>query len=265
MGAGANKVQAIAGRNCSGANFAFSGIVPDEHICSSEKRTSCRRPLLQMITGLDSWRDLAFRMLWVFTLCSVIGLAIEEVYHLIVFGEYQDRAGLVFGPFSPIYGVGGMCLLTIAKRIQALPLPGMFLVAAVSGGIVEYLTSLLLESAFGLQAWDYTGNWLSIGGRTSGYYLILWGLLGMICVKILLPLFESAVLPRLNRIPSIVSKALGAFIALDIAITMVAFGCWQEREAGVAPESYVQRVCAVAFDDDFMATRFETLSFARII
>ena len=51
-----------------------------------------------------------FNLFWVFLVSSVIGLGIETVYHFILFGEYQDRAGLLFGPFSPIYGFGGVLL-----------------------------------------------------------------------------------------------------------------------------------------------------------
>lgn len=49
---------------------------------------------------------------WVFVICSVAGLALEEAYHLVVFHEVQSRAGLLFGPFSPVYGVGDVCVLS---------------------------------------------------------------------------------------------------------------------------------------------------------
>ena len=45
-----------------------------------------------------------FNLFWVFMVCSVLGLVIETVYHMVVVdpGVYQDRAGVLFGPFSPI-------------------------------------------------------------------------------------------------------------------------------------------------------------------
>ena len=41
---------------------------------------------------------------------SVLGLIMEEVVHFlfVVPGQWQDRAGLLFGPFSPIYGCGAV-------------------------------------------------------------------------------------------------------------------------------------------------------------
>ena len=39
---------------------------------------------------------------------SVFGLVVETAFHAIVYGGYESRAGLVWGPFSPIYGVGAV-------------------------------------------------------------------------------------------------------------------------------------------------------------
>ena len=67
-----------------------------------EKKVDSRKPLKGYIT-LNF-----FNLFWIFVVCSILGLAIETVFHLAIYHAYQDRAGLLYGPFSPIYGFGGL-------------------------------------------------------------------------------------------------------------------------------------------------------------
>ena len=45
-----------------------------------------------------------FNLFWIFVVASMVGLLAEELYHyfVVVPGQWQDRAGLLFGPFSPM-------------------------------------------------------------------------------------------------------------------------------------------------------------------
>lgn len=51
-----------------------------------------------------------FTLFWLFVAGSMFGLAVETIFHAIVYGGYESRAGLVWGPFSPIYGMGAVLL-----------------------------------------------------------------------------------------------------------------------------------------------------------
>ena len=130
-----------------------------------------------------------FNLFWIFVVCCVLGLMIETVYHFLVVnpGHYQDRAGLLFGPFSPIYGFGAVLMTVALNRFHDKNIVLIFLVSAVIGGAFEYLTSWFMQFAFGIVAWDYSGTFLSIDGRTNGMFMAMWGVLGVVWIKLLLP------------------------------------------------------------------------------
>ena len=47
----------------------------------------------------------------------VFGLVVETLYHYVLFGEWQDRAGFLWGPFSPIYGFGAVILTVLLNHL----------------------------------------------------------------------------------------------------------------------------------------------------
>ncbi|MEG0504829.1 MAG: putative ABC transporter permease, partial [Raoultibacter sp.] len=75
-----------------------------------------------------------FNVFWIFVVCCIIGLVLETIYHFILFGNYEDRAGLLFGPFSPIYGFGAVLMTVALNRFHDKPVILIFLISAIIGG-----------------------------------------------------------------------------------------------------------------------------------
>lgn len=128
-----------------------------------------------------------FNLFWIFVIGCMIGLVVETIYHWYYYGEYQDRAGMLWGPFSPIYGFGAGFMTILLNRLWRSNWVLIFFSSALIGGVFEYCSSWFMEVAFGIKAWDYTGEWLSIGGRTSGKYMVFWGIMGLAWIKFVLP------------------------------------------------------------------------------
>ena len=203
-----------------------------------------------------------FNVFWIFVVCSVLGLIIEVVYHFVIVvpGEYQDRAGMLFGPFSPIYGVGAVLMTMALNRFHDKPVPVIFLVSAVIGGAFEFFVSWFMETAFGAVAWDYTGTFLSIDGRTNGMFMAMWGMLGVLWIKALLPKMLDVV----NLIPwklrYTVTAVATALMLVNAIMTLQSLDCWYGRLSGHVPETPIEQFYATYFDNDFMANRFESMT-----
>ena len=213
-----------------------------------------------------------FNLFWVFMVCSVLGLVLEVIWHMTVVdpGVYQDRAGLLFGPFSPIYGVGAVLMTVALNRFYRKNVVVIFLVSAVIGGAFEYAVSWFMQTAFGAVAWDYTGSMLFgvipdpiaalCDGRTSTMFAGIWGVLGLVWIKVLLP----RLLGLINLIPW---KARYSFTTLcamlmlvNAVMTLQALDCWFERVSDIAPSSPVEEFYAKNFDDQYMEHRFQSMT-----
>jgi uncharacterized membrane protein len=199
-------------------------------------------------------------LFWIFVVCSVLGLAVETLFHLIVYHAYQDRAGLLYGPFSPIYGFGGLLMTVALNRFHDKPIPLIFLVSAVIGGCFEFFVSWIMQYAFGIVAWNYAGTFLSIGGRTNFMFMCFWGLLGVTWIKLLLPLL----LWGINKIPWKLRYALTSVCAVllfvDVVMTVQTIDCWYLREAGYAPSNGIEEWMAQHYSNEYMQDRFQTMS-----
>lgn len=219
-----------------------------------EKKVDSRKPLKGYIT-LNF-----FNLFWIFVVCSILGLAIETVFHLAIYHAYQDRAGLLYGPFSPIYGFGGLFMTVALNRFHDKPIPVIFLISALIGGAFEFTVSWIMQSAFGIVAWDYSGTFLSIDGRTNFMFMCFWGILGVMWVKFLLPIL----LWMINKIPWKLRYALTVvcfvFMVVDVVLTVQTIDCWYLREAGHAPNTPPEEFFNKHYDNAYMEHRFQTMS-----
>lgn len=201
-----------------------------------------------------------FNLFWIFVVACILGLIIETIYHFILYGGYEDRAGMLYGPFSPIYGFGAVLMTVALNRFYKKSIFLIFIVSALIGGGFEFLVSWFLEFAFGIVAWDYSGTFLSIDGRTNGLYMFMWGVLGCFWIKLIMPLMLKLV----NLIPWNwrygLTTVCAALMIVNGALTLAAFDCWYQREAGAQPENALEQFCATYYDDDFMKDRFQTMS-----
>ena len=213
-----------------------------------------------------------FNLFWVFVVCCVLGLVIETVYHfaVVVPGEIQDRAGLLFGPFSPIYGFGAVLMTVALNRFYKANPAIIFVVSAVIGGLFEAATSLFMEFGFGAVAWDYSGSTIFglfpdpiaviFGGRTSTLFMCMWGVLGFVWIKLCLPWM----LKLINLIPWKVRYSFTALCAVLMLVngvmTLEALDCWFERLSGIPQTTPVERFYAEHYDDAYMAHRFESMT-----
>lgn len=203
-----------------------------------------------------------FNLFWIFVVASMVGDGMETLFHIIFVdpGHYQDRAGLLFGPFSPIYGCGAVLMTLFLNKMYNKNILWIFLMSAIIGGAFEYFVSWWMQYTYGAVAWNYTGQFLSIDGRTCGLAMAAWGALGVIWIKLLLPFLVWLI----GKIPWNwrygITVAATALMIVDCVMSLEALDCWYERLAGRPIDTPIQHFYADYFNNDYMANRFQSMT-----
>lgn len=127
-----------------------------------------------------------------FFIFSFTGWCWEVSLHLVLDGVFVNR-GALHGPWLPIYGSGGVLLLTLLNRVRSSPVKEFFCIIFVCG-MVEYWTSYYLEMVYdGMKWWDYSGYFLNLNGRICAEGLLVFGIGGMVFVYIAAPLLDNRI------------------------------------------------------------------------
>ncbi|MDR1953639.1 MAG: DUF975 family protein [Clostridiales Family XIII bacterium] len=130
-----------------------------------------------------------------FFLFSFIGWIWECMLVFIESGVFVNR-GTLYGPWIPIYGLGGVLILLLLNRLNKKPVVCFFVAMAICG-VVEYLGATLLWNLRHIKYWDYSGYFFNIQGRVCLEGLLTFGLLGMMGLYLIAPLTDNL----LNKAP----------------------------------------------------------------
>lgn len=203
-----------------------------------------------------------FTIVWLFVGACVFGLAVETVFHAIVYGGLESRSGLVWGPLSPIYGVGAVVLTLFLNRYYHSHNLVIFLISMVVGSALEYVTSWGMEFFWGAIAWDYSGTFGSLNGRTNFAFGMMWGLLGLVWVRIILPLVKRffSYLNTKNILIRMITVGMTVFLITDIVVTVSALDREGQRAVGTPAVTWEQRFFDEHFPDSYLQSKMQNMS-----
>ena len=185
-----------------------------------------------------------YKLFWIFLFGCVFGAYYEEILNLVMHYHFhhefvwQLRRGVIWGPISPVYGMGAVLIIGFLGR-KKRPDWQIILYGALLGGSFEYLISFLQETFLGTVSWDYTNEFLNINGRTTIPFAIVWGLLSLALVKIFLPSISAIIESLPVTFGKIVTNILIVLLAFDFTISWGALIRQMFRHNGYPPVSFV--------------------------
>lgn len=225
----------------------------------SEKQTQ-ERKVAKFAEGLC-----VKKLFFVFLVASVLGSYYEEILHFIqTWNEtgvpvWSLRRGVIYGPFNVVYGFGAVVMTYLLVR-KPYRWWEVFLYSALLGGVIEYAISWLQEFFTHTRSWDYSSLWLNIDGRTTLPYMIVWGFLGLLLVKVFYPFLSHWI----EKIPVHVGETLFgvllALILLDMAISWTALLRQTLRHNNCPPLTPIGRFYDHYYTDRYLEKFFPNMT-----
>ena len=167
---------------------------------------------------------------WLFLIYSFIGWIIEAAVGTIRNKSFTNR-GFSTGPFCLVYGAGATLMsVTLQELLNNLFL--LFIGCAIQATAVEWITGKTLERLNRHKWWDYSDKRWNFDGYICLQYTVLWGILGVICLKY----GNSLLFSLYSRIPepvtTIIVWVLMGYVLLDTLVSMAAALHLRTFEAG---------------------------------
>lgn len=164
-----------------------------------------------------------------FIMYAVFGWCYEVFLEVVVYRWGFTNRGFLFGPYTPIYGVGALLFIfTIYPLIKNKKYPKkllyvvpVFLGCMIVATLLELGTSYLMELTTGSWPWqtyaDYDYNFQA---RIALSPSIRFGLGGVLFLYIMQPIFEAMVKKLNEKQLTVISVVIVATLFLDLMYTL---------------------------------------------
>ncbi len=193
----------------------------------------------------------SLKIFWIFVIGSVFGFFAEMLYALVYTRTLQIRQGLIYGPFIQIYGMGAIAYHILILVIKDNPKKAFF-GGMIMGGSLEYICSFLQEIFFGTISWDYSKLFMNLNGRTCLLYCVYWGMIAVIYLKVVYPIFQKMEILLEKKSVKIASIFLALFMAFDITISCMAGERQQQRRQNIPAQNKIDMFLDKTYPDELM-------------
>lgn len=156
--------------------------------------------------------DTIYNILCTFFVYACMGWCLEVVFCGLNNGHFINR-GFLNGPVCPIYGVGGVLIISLLTPISGNVFV-LFAGAVVVTSAIEYLTGYALEKMYNARWWDYSGEPFNIKGYICLKFSLAWGIVGVILMR--------GIHPAVMKIIGVFPKVLGVILLSVFSAVFVA-------------------------------------------
>lgn len=236
--------------------------ISERKVLSPEQKAAIRQAHRDVRNAyLDNLRISWYQVVLIFVVGSVAGLFLEETWMFITAHLTQSRVGLVWGPFSPLYGVGAtlLTILTFQLRKRHTRPIVVFFVAVLVGGTLEQVTGWGMEHIFHMESWTYQYLPDHITKYIAWRFLFFWGMLGLIWYQVVMPHLLYLIGAPTNKRATVFVALLAVYLGVDIFMTLAVFERMDQRDAGIPPSNAFEKYLDENYTNEWIHHRFQNL------
>lgn len=152
-----------------------------------------------------------------FFIMSILGHFLETFFYS------SGESGILFGYWTPIYGIGTVIILLIYKCVSKTKYKNLtktfilFISSAIILSLIEMMGGYLIKELFNKELWDYTNHKLNIGEYTSVEMAFIWGLSSLALVYFIKPIVDKIV----SKIPNYLTYIFIILFVIDLITTII--------------------------------------------
>lgn len=202
------------------------------------------------------------RFFWIFISGCFLGSILETVWCFIKDKKLSKRKDLIYGYFTSMYGIAGTIIVGVIELFNIKNLFVIFLISFFVSGIVEYSTSYIQEKSMGVLFWDYSKMKFNLHGRVNLFYLIGFGIFGIIWLVLYPFILKFIYLIISNRIILIIcSVILCIFMIFNFLISYLVGIRQKKRRKQIKAKNKFEVWIDNNFTDEYMRKIYPNLEF----
>ena len=157
----------------------------------------------------------------IFFIFSFIGFLFENVLN--IFTNDNFNSGILYGPWTFIYGIGALLIVVVNKFLNQYRLKKVkeiilfYLIVTILMTLVEFSGGMLIENIFHRVYWDYTNMRFNYGKYICLEVSLVWGLMATLINYLVLPLINKFE----KKIPWFITIIFVILFIIDIVFTLI--------------------------------------------